>query len=201
MGRDFSKNRPQDKARAHKVNEDIRVPQVRVVDEDGKMLGIMTTAAAFDLANAEEKDLVEIAPQAIPPVCKIIDYGKFLYELQKREKEQKKQQHQQLLKEVRFKWRTDTHDFDFKTRHAVEFLEEGHKVKATVMFKGREIVHQEIGLALLERFVVALADHSKIDQPIHSEGRSLSVTLAPEKVKKKKEGDATEPVPPVAPKN
>ncbi len=179
------RNRPQEKARAHKINEEIRVPQVRVVDEDGKMLGIMTTFAALDLANAEEKDLVEIAPQAEPPVCKIIEYGKFLYEVQKREKEQKKQQHQQLLKEVRFKWRTDTHDFDFKTRHAKEFLEDGHKVKATVAFKGREIVHQEIGLALLERFVLALADHSKIDQPIHPEGRSLSVTLAPEKAKKK----------------
>ncbi|MFN8360491.1 MAG: translation initiation factor IF-3 [Candidatus Kapaibacterium sp.] len=179
------RNRPQEKARAHKINEEIRVPQVRVVDEDGKMLGIMTTFAALDLANAEEKDLVEIAPQAEPPVCKIIEYGKFLYEVQKREKEQKKQQHQQLLKEVRFKWRTDTHDFDFKTRHAKEFLEDGHKVKATVAFKGREIVHQEIGLALLERFVVALADYSKIDQPIHPEGRSLSVTLAPEKAKKK----------------
>jgi len=179
------RNRPQEKARAHKINEEIRVPQVRVVDEDGKMLGIMTTFAALDLANAEEKDLVEIAPQAEPPVCKIIEYGKFLYEVQKREKEQKKQQHQQLLKEVRFKWRTDTHDFDFKTRHAKEFLDDGHKVKATVAFKGREIVHQEIGLALLERFVIALADHSKIDQPIHPEGRSLSVTLAPEKAKKK----------------
>jgi translation initiation factor IF-3 len=179
------RNRPQEKARAHKINEEIRVPQVRVVDEDGKMLGIMTTFAALDLANAEEKDLVEIAPQAEPPVCKIIEYGKFLYEVQKREKEQKKQQHQQLLKEVRFKWRTDTHDFDFKTRHAKEFLDDGHKVKATVAFKGREIVHQEIGLALLERFVLALADHSKIDQPIHPEGRSLSVTLAPEKAKKK----------------
>lgn len=179
------RNRPQEKARAHKINEEIRVPQVRVVDEDGKMLGIMTTFAALDIANAEEKDLVEIAPQAEPPVCKIIEYGKFLYEVQKREKEQKKQQHQQLLKEVRFKWRTDTHDFDFKTRHAKEFLDDGHKVKATVAFKGREIVHQEIGLALLERFVIALADHSKIDQPIHPEGRSLSVTLAPEKAKKK----------------
>ena len=141
------------------------------------------------MAREQGLDLVMVSPGAVPPVCKIIDYGKFAYELQKREKQQKKAQHQQLLKEVRFKWRTDTHDFDFKARHAREFLGEGHKVKATVMFKGREIMHKEIGLALLERFVAALTDVSKIDQPIHPEGRMISVTLAPDvkTVKKPKE--------------
>ncbi len=174
-----------DKNRKHRINDEINVAQVRVVDEEGVMLGIMPINRALEQAYEEEKDLVEIAPQAEPPVCKIIDYGKFAYELQKREKQQKKAQHQQLLKEVRFKWRTDTHDFDFKTRHAREFLGEGHKVKATVMFKGREIMHKEIGEALLERFVTALADVAKVDQPVHPEGRMLSVTLAPEKNVKK----------------
>ncbi len=174
-----------DKNRKHRINDEINVAQVRVVDEEGAMLGIMPINKALEQAYGEEKDLVEIAPQAEPPVCKIIDYGKFAYELQKREKLQKKAQHQQLLKEVRFKWRTDTHDFDFKTRHARDFLDEGHKVKATVMFKGREIVHIEIGQALLERFVTALEDVSKVDQPVHPEGKMLSVTLAPDKTSKK----------------
>jgi translation initiation factor IF-3 len=162
---------------------------VRVVDEEGKMLGIMNTREAIDLAYEQDKDLVEIAQQADPPVCKIIDFGKFAYEQQKREKMQKKAQHNAQLKEVRFKWRTDTHDFDFKTRHAREFLGEGHKVKATVMFKGREIMHQEIGLALLERFVAALEDVAKVDQPIHPEGRTLSVILAPDKARKVKKDE------------
>lgn len=175
-----------EKQRKNRINDEIRVPQVRVVDEEGKMLGVMATKDAIDLAFEQNKDLVEIAQQADPPVCKIIDYGKFAYELQKREKIQKKAQHHAQLKEVRFKWRTDTHDFDFKTRHAREFLGDGDKVKATVMFKGREIMHQEIGLALLQRFVVALEDCSKIDQPIHPEGRTLTVILAPEKAKKTK---------------
>ncbi len=174
-----------EKQRKNRINEEIRVPEVRVVDEDGAMLGVMATREAIELAYEREKDLVEIAQQANPPVCKIIDYGKFAYEQQKREKLAKKAQHHAQLKEVRFKWRTDTHDFDFKTRHAREFLGEGHKVKATVMFKGREIMHQGIGLALLERFVAALEDCSRIDQPIHPEGRTLSVILAPDKVVKK----------------
>ena len=179
------REQPPEKARKNRINEEIRVPEVRVVDEEGVMLGVMATKDAIELAYEREKDLVEIAQQADPPVCKIIDYGKFAYEQQKREKLAKKAQHNVQLKEVRFKWRTDTHDFDFKTRHAKEFLTEGHKVKATVMFKGREIMHQEVGIALLERFVTALEEVSKVDQPIHPEGRTLSVILAPEKAGKK----------------
>lgn len=192
MGSGVERGAIRDKNRKHRINDEIAGTQVRVVDEEGTMLGIMPILQALQKAFDENKDLVEIAPQAEPPVCKIIDYGKFAYELQKREKQQKKAQHQQLLKEVRFKWRTDTHDFDFKARHARDFLGEGHKVKATVMFKGREIVHQEIGLKLLERFVEALADVAKVDQPIHPEGRTLSVTLTPEKAVKKPKS-ATEP--------
>lgn len=142
-------------------------------------------------------DLVEIAPQAVPPVCKIIDYGKFSYEQQKREKQQKKAQHQQILKEIRLRAGTDTHDLDFKTRHAHQFLLEGNKVKATVMFRGREIVHQELGRDLLQKFIDALVDVSKIDQPMKTEGKTLSVTLAPEikkkaKVAEKKKGKEPE---------
>lgn len=168
-----------------------------MIDSTGEALGVLTRRDALKLATDRELDLVEIAPQAKPPVCKIIDYGKFVYEATKKEKEHKKAQIQQQLKELRFKAGTDTHDFDFKTRHAREFLEEGHKVKATVLFRGREIVHQEIGRNLLQRFIDALADVSKVDQDMRTEGRILSVTLAPESVKKPKtkKSDSTDEKP------
>jgi len=168
-----------------RINEQITAREIRVVDSQGKMLGVKPTREALELAYSQELDLVEIAPQATPPVCKIINYGKYIYEQQKRDKIQRKSQHNHQLKEIRFKAGTDSHDFDFKTRHAREFLLEGHKVKASLMFRGREIVHQEIGMKLMEEFVEALKDVSKIDQPIHSEGRTLSVLLSPEKAVKK----------------
>ena len=178
--RDPHKNRKQ------RINEEITSAEVRVVDSDGKMLGVMDKMAAVDLAYSKDMDLVEIAPQAAPPVCKIIEYGKFAYEIQKKENLAKKAQKQQELKEIRFKAGTDTHDFNFKTRHAREFLEDGDKVKATVMFRGREIVHPEFGRALLEKFVAELADVSKVDQPIKPEGKTMSVMLSPEKKVAKK---------------
>ncbi|MCX7880200.1 MAG: translation initiation factor IF-3 [Ignavibacteria bacterium] len=165
------------------VNKQIRVPELRVVDENGKMLGIFPTQEALKIAFERELDLVLIAPQANPPVAKITDYGKFIFEQQKKEKQQRKHQAQQQLKEIRFKWRTDTHDFNFKVRHAREFLLEGNKVKGTVIFRGREIVHQQIGEDLLQRFVDALSDISKIDQEVNSEGKKISVILAPDKTK------------------
>ncbi|MBU3678713.1 MAG: translation initiation factor IF-3 [Candidatus Kapabacteria bacterium] len=186
--------------RKHKINEEIGAPELRVVDAAGAPLGILTRKDALRVASERELDLVEIAPQANPPVCKIIDYGKFIYEQQKREKQQKKTQAQTTLKEVRFKAGTDTHDFDFKTRHAREFLTEGHKVKATVMFKGREILHKELGEVLLQRFIDALADVSKVDQPMKMEGRFLGVLLAPEskKIPKKKAAETTDQPPATA---
>lgn len=171
-----------------RVNNDIRVPEIRVVDEEGQMLGVMSPKKAMQLAAERGLDLVEIAPQATPPVCKIIDFGKFRYEQQKREKLQKKNQHQQQLKEIRFHYDTDKHDFDFKTRHARGFLESGHKVKGAVRFHGREIVHRNIGIELLERFVAALEDISKIDQSIKVEGMNCIVILSPEKPKKPTKG-------------
>ena len=166
------------------MNEDIRAPRIRVVDEDGSQLGIMSPREALQIARDRELDLVEIAPQATPPVCKIVDFGKLRYEQQKREKIQRKHQQHQQLKEVRLHPRTDSHDVDFKTRHAREFLQEGHKVKFTVVFKGREITHQHIGRELLEGIIEALADDAKIDQPIRMEGRNMSIMLTPEKKKK-----------------
>lgn len=171
--------------RKHKINEEITAPDVRVIDSKGAQLGILTRKVALAKAQEYQADLVEIAPQANPPVCKIIDYGKFAYEQQKREKQQRKSQSHSQLKEIRFKMRTDTHDFDFKTRHAKSFLIDGHKVKASVFFRGREIVHQEFGITLLNRFIEALAEVSKIDQALKQEGKTVSVTLAPD-IKKKK---------------
>ena len=169
-----------------RINGSIFAKELRVVDDAGQQLGIMTRDEALKLAEQQEKDLVEIAPQANPPVCKIIDFGKFQYEQQKREKTQKKQQQSQQMKEVRFKWRTDTHDFDFKVRHAREFIEEGSKVKASVYFRGREITHQDIGRELLQRFIAAMIDIAKVDQQVQAEGRTCSVVIAPDKTKKKK---------------
>lgn len=175
-----------DKARRHKINDEITSPQIRVIDAEGKLLGVISSAEAIKLAEEQELDLVEIAPQANPPVCKIIDYGKFAYEQQKREKVQRKNLQQQQMKEIRFKWRTATHDFNFKMRHAREFILEGNKVKASVIFRGREITHQEIGKELLEKFVEALEDIAKVDSTIKFEGKSLSVVMAPDKTKKEK---------------
>ncbi|MEM4260700.1 MAG: translation initiation factor IF-3 [Candidatus Woesearchaeota archaeon] len=181
-----SKDFQQDQSKRVRINNEIFAKEIRVVDEQGKMLGIMTRNEALKIAEEKELDLIEIAPQAKPPVCKIIDFGKYQYELQKKEKHQKKQQQQQQMKEIRFKWRVDVHDFNFKVRHARNFIEEGNKVKASVIFRGREITHQEIGIQLLERFVSALEDIAKVDQQIKSEGKSISVILAPDKTKKKK---------------
>lgn len=144
----------------------------------------MTPYEALKLAQSKEMDLVEIAPQANPPVCKIIDYGKLRYEQQKREKLQRKNQLQQQLKEVRLHPRTDTHDIDFKTRHAREFLDHGHKVKFSVLFKGREMAHKEIGRELLDTIIQSLVNDAKVDQPIRMDGRNMSVILAPDKKKK-----------------
>lgn len=169
----------------HRTNDEIREKEVRLIDAEGEMLGIMDSKKALFMAEEAEMDLVEIAPKAKPPVCKIIDYGKFLYEIQKKEKQQRKNQQQSQMKEVRFKWRTAEHDFNFKTRHARDFIESGNKVKASVMFRGREITHQEIGRELLKKFVEEMKDVAKVDVPIKFEGRNLSVILAPIKSKKK----------------
>ncbi len=177
--------RQREKQRKHRINNEISAKEIRVVDEEGKMLGVMSKFNALKIAEERELDLVEIAPQATPPVCKIINYGKFQFELHKKEKHQRKQQQQMQMKEIRFKWRIDSHDFNFKTRHARNFLEDGFKVKASIMFRGREITHQEIGKEVLERFVAALEDIAKVDQPIKFEGRNMIVVLSPEKIKKK----------------
>ncbi len=174
-----------DSQRKHKINNEIKANELRVIDSNGEMLGILPRNEALRIAEEREIDLVEIVPTANPPVCKIIDYGKFIYEIQKKEKQQKKNQAASQLKEIRFKWRTATHDFNFKVKHARAFIEEGSKVKASVMFRGREITHQEIGKELLEKFIEEMTDIAKLDQPLKFEGKNLSVILTPLKVKGK----------------
>jgi len=169
------------------------VPEIRVIDQPGGQLGVMTPAQAVAMEREREADLVEIVPNDNPPVCKIIDFGKFKYELAKKDKIQKKHQHVSLLKELRFHPNTDTHDFDFKSRHARQFLMEGHKVKATVVFKGREITYKGKGEVLLAKLLERLTDVSKVDQAAHMEGRSMIMILAPDRKKKpdeKAEGGA-----------
>lgn len=169
-----------------RVNEEIRAPQVRVIDVDGSQLGVFTVKDALRVASERGQDLIEIAPQAKPPVCKIIDYGKFRYEQQKREKLQRKNQSVSVLKEIRLHPNTDVHDFEFKAKHAINFLEEGNKVKVSVMFKGREMAYTEQGEDLLNRFIEKVEDIAKIESPIKMEGRNMNVILVPSKTKSKK---------------
>jgi translation initiation factor IF-3 len=150
-----------------------------LIDIDGAQLGIFTVRDALRLATERGQDLVEIAPQADPPVCKIIDHGKFKYEQQKREKIQRKNQTVSILKEIRLHPNTDVHDFEFKVKHAINFFEEGNKVKVVVMFKGREMAYTDKGSELLNRFVEKTEDVAKVESPAKMEGRNMSVILIP----------------------
>ncbi|MGD8306852.1 MAG: translation initiation factor IF-3 [Ignavibacteria bacterium] len=169
-----------------RVNEDITAKKVRVIDLDGKQLGIFSRQDALKIAEEKGEDLVEIAPQADPPVCKIINYGKFRYEQQKREKLQRKNQAVSVLKEIRFHPNTDVHDFEFKSKHAINFLSDGNKVKATVLFRGRQMAYTQLGEELLERFIERVKEFSKVETPVKLEGRNMSVILVPVSKKAKK---------------
>lgn len=158
-----------------------------MIDDEGQQLGIMSPQEALQIARTRLRDLIEIVPNADPPVCKIMDFGKYKYELAKKEKLQRKHQHVAQVKEIRFHPNTDVHDFEFKTRHARQFIEDGHKVKATVVFKGREITYQDQGREVLDRFTGKLTDIAKIDQPMKLEGRHLIMIFAPDKTAKKKQ--------------
>jgi translation initiation factor IF-3 len=149
-------------------------------------LGVYTVRDAIKLSEERGFDLVEIAPQAVPPVCKIIDFGKFKYEQQKREKIQKKNQTVSILKEIRLHPNTDVHDFEFKVKHAINFLEDGNKVKVSVLFKGREMAYTDQGEELLKRFIEKLEDVSKVESPIKLEGRNMATILVPQSKKGKK---------------
>lgn len=156
-----------------------------MIGNDGQQVGLLPTSEALQMAVREGLDLIEIVPNADPPVCKLMDFGKYKYELAKKEKLQRKHQHVTLVKEIRFHPNTDTHDFDFKVRHARAFLEDGHKVKATVVFKGREITYKEQGELLLNRFTEKVEDLAKVEQAPKMEGRQMIAYYVLDRAKKK----------------
>lgn len=163
----------------YRVNEQIRVREVRVVGDDGST--VMPTRQALDIARDKGVDLVEISPNAQPPVCRIIDYSKFLYQQKKRAKELKAKQVKQEVKEIRFGPQTDDHDYNFKLKHAKEFLEEGNKVRAFVFFRGRSILFKEQGEVLLLRFANDLEEYGKVEQMPALEGKKMFLYLSPKK--------------------
>lgn len=163
----------------YRVNEQIRVREVRVVGDDGST--VMPTRQALDIARDKGVDLVEISPNAQPPVCRIIDYSKFLYQQKKRAKELKAKQVRQEVKEIRFGPQTDDHDYNFKLKHAKEFLEEGNKVRAFVFFRGRSILFKEQGEVLLLRFANDLEEYGKVEQMPALEGKKMFLYLSPKK--------------------
>lgn len=162
-----------------RINERIRTREVRLIDENNGQLGVVPTYQALQLARDRGLDLVEVAPTAVPPVCRILDYGKFKYEQSKKEREAHKNQKQIQLREIRMKPKIDDHDVDFKTRTVEKLLKEGDKVKVTVMFRGREITHPQIGRALLDRVYAHVKDFSLVEKPASMEGRHMTMILAP----------------------
>ena len=165
------------------INEQIRDKELRVIDSDGTQLGIMSLRQAMEIAEKKNLDLVKIAPQANPPVCKIIDYGKFRFEQAKREKEARKNQRVVEIKEVRLSLNIDTHDFETKKNHALRFISEGNKVKASIRFRGREMGHPELGLEIMRRFADAMSEVANVEKTAKLEGRTMLMFLAPEPAK------------------
>ncbi|MBA3829367.1 MAG: translation initiation factor IF-3 [Taibaiella sp.] len=181
-----SKGRPPFRPRVpqneHRLNNEITVPEVRVIGEDIEP-GVYPIAEAIRMAQEKEVDLVEISPNAVPPVCRIIDYKKFLYEKKKKDKEQKSKAKQSEVKEIRFTPNTDDHDFDFKAKHSENFLQDGNKVKCYVQFKGRAIMFQERGELLLLKFAERMAEYGSLESMPKMEGRRMIAIFTPKKKK------------------
>ena len=189
-----------------RVNERIRVPQVRVIGDDGAQIGVLPVREALALAQSKSLDLVEVSPTARPPVCRIMDYGKFKYEQNRRARKAKKKQHQMQLKEIKMRPKIEDHDYDFKVQHARDFLTSRDKVKVTVTFRGREMAHQDIGMKLIQQVIADLADVASVESPPRSEGKQLNAVLMPRQQQaqvskapkaEKAESNATPAAPPV----
>ena len=180
----------------YRINERIRVREVRLVG-DNIETGVYPIAQALKIAEEQGMDLVEISPNAAPPVCRVIDYQKFLYQQKKRQKEQKAKSVKVVVKEIRFGPQTDDHDYNFKLKHAKGFLEDGDKVKAYVFFKGRSILFKEQGEVLLLRFANDLEDYAKVDQMPILEGKRMTIQLSPKKKEAAKKPAAPKPAAPV----
>ena len=165
----------------HELNEEINDKEIRLIGSEGEQLGIMTSAEALRIADEQGLDLVKISPQAVPPVCKLMNYGKFRFEQSKREKEAKKNQHVVEIKEIRMSPGIDVGDFNTKLKNAQKFIADGNRVKVSVRFRGREMAHTEIGKKLLDKFAEQCAEVSTVDKGAKLEGRNMSMFLSPKK--------------------
>ncbi|ETX27182.1 translation initiation factor IF-3 [Roseivivax isoporae] len=174
-------NAPPTRDTGPRVNDRIRVAEIRLIGPDGENVGVVTPARGLELAEAAGLDLVEISPNATPPVCKIMDFGKFKYEQQKREAEARKKQKVIEVKEVKFRPNTDTHDYEVKMKNVVKFLEHGDKVKVTLRFRGREMAHQNLGRDLLERVAEDVKEIGKVENMPKMEGRQMVMMIGPVK--------------------
>jgi translation initiation factor IF-3 len=165
------------------INEEIRDKEIRVITDDGEQLGIMSAKDALKEAEKRNLDLVKIAPTAQPPVCKIMDYGKYCFDKAKKEKEARKNQKVIETKEIRLSVNIDTHDFDTKVNHALKFLKSGNKVKVSIRFRGREMAHAHLGNGIMERFAEAVSELGNVDKPAKLEGRQMLMFLSPKGAK------------------
>ena len=172
-------NAPPQRETGPRINDRIRSPEIRLIGAEGENIGVVTPARAMQLADEAGLDLVEISPNAEPPVCKIMDFGKFKYETQKREAEARKKQKIIEIKEIKFRPGTDVHDYDVKMRSVLKFLEEGDKVKVTLRFRGRELAHQNLGLELLHRVSADVGDNGKVEQLPKLEGKQMVMMIGP----------------------
>ena len=161
------------------INEEIRDREVRVIDQNGEQMGVMSIGAALSLAEERQLDLVKIAPGARPPVCKLMDYGKYRFEQSKRDREIRKNQKVITIKEVHLSATIDVHDMEVKTRQAQKFLADGHKIKVSIRFRGRQITHSEIGLEVMNQFASAIADVGVVERKPLTEGRNMTMIVAP----------------------
>ena len=174
-----------------RINERIRAKEIRVIDEEGGQLGIMTPFDALKAAKTQGLDLVEVAPTANPPVCRIINYGKYLYQLSKRQHEARKNQKSIGLKEVKMRPRTSVHDFETKRNKIIDFLQEGAKVKVTIMFRGREMAHRDLGFKMIDRLIEEVGDNGQVEARPRLEGPNLTAILAPKKAAGGKSGGSS----------
>lgn len=173
------------KKNQHRVNKYIKAKEVKLISENGKMMGTFSLQSALDIARERDLDLIEIGSQSSPPICKIMDYGKWKYEKKKKASQNKKKQVTIIVKEIQVRPRTDQHDLDVKLRHARRFLIDGNKVKINLRFSGREMAHQDLGVNLLDRMTGSLEDLAIIEQAPKKEGRHIFVLLSPDPVKVK----------------
>ncbi|MBN2279779.1 MAG: translation initiation factor IF-3 [Candidatus Marinimicrobia bacterium] len=167
------------KENKNRINEEIESLEIRLISSEGEQLGVVSLQKALDAAREAEMDLVEISPDAEPPVCRIMDFGKFRYKQQMKAKKSKKKQHKVKLKEVRFRPNIDSHDFQMKVNHARKFLETGNSVKVTVMFRGRELAHKEFGFDLVDQIVENLADVGSLEKQPQGEGKLINAVIKP----------------------